>query len=144
VIEPKWYELDLTDASQGQPSFIEYMGLATNPNTESLIGTAVGLFYAGGVFGCVLNAYLADKIGRKWTAIVAAVILLIATGCLAGSVNIGMFIAFRFFVGVGYAQSGSNQVAKANGMIVPTCYISQHLCGSLKQCLPRVAVSSPA
>lgn len=77
------------------------MGLATNPNAEALIGTVVGLFYAGGVFGCILNSFLADTIGRKWTTAVGALILTIATACLAGSVNIAMFIAFRFFVGVG-------------------------------------------
>lgn len=77
------------------------MALATNPNAESLIGTMTGLFYVGGVVGCVLNAILADRIGRKRTMIVASTILVIATACLAGSVNIGMFIAFRFFVGLG-------------------------------------------
>lgn len=77
------------------------MGLATNPNAAGLIGSVVGLFYAGGVFGCILNSWLADRIGRKWTAATGSIILIIATACLAGSVNIGMFIAFRFFVGLG-------------------------------------------
>lgn len=86
---------------EGQPSFIEYMGLATNPHFESLIGTMTGLFYAGGVFGCVLNSWMADRFGRKLTVCTAYLILLISTACLAGSVNIGMFIAFRFFVGLG-------------------------------------------
>jgi len=85
----------------GQPSFAIYMGLNTNPNTLALIGTMTGLFYAGGVFGCLLNAWLADKIGRKWTCIIGSLIVLVSTACLAGSVNIGMFICFRFFVGVG-------------------------------------------
>ena len=80
------------------------MGLATNPNAASLIGTCVGLFYVGGVFGCILNAWLADKIGRKWTSATGSVIMVISTACLAGSVNIGMFIAFRFFVGLGYGS----------------------------------------
>jgi len=77
------------------------MGLGTNPHYESLIGTMTGLFYAGGVFGCILNSILADRFGRKVTVITAYLILLISSGCLAGSVNIGMFIAFRFFVGLG-------------------------------------------
>ncbi|KAI9743673.1 MAG: hypothetical protein M1818_002989 [Claussenomyces sp. TS43310] len=85
----------------GQPSFTEYMHLATNPNAEGLIGTVTGLFYAGGVFGCILNAWMADRFGRKWTVITASIILIIATACLAGSVNIAMFIVFRFFVGLG-------------------------------------------
>jgi len=77
------------------------MGLATNPNAESLIGTMTGLFYAGGVIGVIINAYLVDKIGRRWTTAVGALILTISTGCLAGSVNIAMFIVFRFFSGLG-------------------------------------------
>jgi MFS family permease len=95
----------LSDSYLGQPSFFKYMGLDTNPHASALIGTMTGLFYAGGVFGCILNAWMADKFGRKWTAIFASVIVTIATACLAGSVNIGMFIAFRFFVGVGYVNS---------------------------------------
>jgi MFS family permease len=77
------------------------MGLATNPNAVGLIGTMTGLFYAGGVFGCILNSWMADRFGRKWTVVTANIILLISTACLAGSVNVGMFIAFRFFVGLG-------------------------------------------
>jgi len=85
----------------GQPSFNAYMGLATRADTEGLIGTMTGLFYVGGVVGCVLTAWMADRFGRKITAATGAAISLVATACLAGSVDIGMFIAFRFFVGVG-------------------------------------------
>lgn len=49
------------DRMVGQPSFYKYMGLDTNPHEQGLIGTITGLFYAGGCFGCFLNAYLADK-----------------------------------------------------------------------------------
>lgn len=80
---------------------MKYMGLATNPDAESLIGTMTGLFYVGGVVGVIINAYLVDKIGRRWTTGVGALILTISTACLAGSVNIAMFIVFRFFSGVG-------------------------------------------
>lgn len=96
-----WFLPCLLTVIKGQPSFIEYMGLATNTDAESLIGAAVSLFYVGGVFGAVLNSLIADRLGRKWTAVVASIILCVATGCLAGSVNIAMFIAFRFFVGMG-------------------------------------------
>jgi MFS family permease len=89
------------NVSSGQPSFSIYMDLTTRNDVPALIGTATGLFYAGGAFGAMLNSYLADKIGRKWTVCVAAIISIIATACTAGSVNIGMFIAFRFFVGLG-------------------------------------------
>ncbi|EXJ90151.1 hypothetical protein A1O3_03220 [Capronia epimyces CBS 606.96] len=95
------YAGSIVGTTLGQPSFIQYMGLATNPNAEGLIGTVVGLFYAGGVFGALLNTYLADSLGRRWTTAIGSIILVISTGCLAGSVNIAMFIVFRFFVGMG-------------------------------------------
>lgn len=95
------YAGSIIGTTLGQPSFLEYMGLATNPNATGLIGTMTGLFYAGGVFGCILNAYLADKIGRKLTIMTGAIILTIGTACLSGSVNVAMFIVFRFFVGMG-------------------------------------------
>ncbi|OCK75229.1 MFS transporter [Lepidopterella palustris CBS 459.81] len=95
------YAGSIIGTTLGQPSFIKYMGLATNKHATGLIGTMTGLFYAGGVFGCILNAWMADKFGRKMTVITACVILIISTACLAGSVNIGMFITFRFFVGLG-------------------------------------------
>jgi MFS family permease len=68
-------------------------------NTEAIIGTVTGLFYAGGIFGCLLNSWLADRVGRKWTTIIAYIILLIASACQCGSVHVAMFIVFRFFVG---------------------------------------------
>ena len=76
------------------------MALDTNKHVESIIGSVVGLFYAGGVSGCVLNSILADRIGRKRTVAIAGVIQVISNACLAGSVNIAMFITFRFFAGL--------------------------------------------
>jgi MFS family permease len=77
------------------------MGLATNPHAQGLIGTITGLYYVGGVCGCILNALIADRYGRKFTVTTGCIILTISEACLAGSVNIGMFIAFRFFLGLG-------------------------------------------
>lgn len=74
------------------------MDLATRPGITSAI---VCLFYVGGVFGSLAAAPLSDRYGRKLTIFVGAVITLIATAILAGSVNAAMFIVFRFFVGFG-------------------------------------------
>ncbi|KAL4939227.1 hypothetical protein BDV06DRAFT_225198 [Aspergillus oleicola] len=84
----------------GQPSFLTYMGLAERSDEQGITGTATGLFYAGGVFGCLLNSWMADRYGRKRTVIVANTILLISSACLSGSVSIAMFIVFRFFIGL--------------------------------------------
>lgn len=39
--------------STSRTSFIEYMGLATNPHAEALTESVTGLFYVGGVFGVI-------------------------------------------------------------------------------------------
>ncbi|OQU93650.1 hypothetical protein CLAIMM_00132 [Cladophialophora immunda] len=95
------YVASIIGTTLGQPSFISYMGLDTNPNATALIGALTSLFYAGGALGSVLNSFMADRWGRKVTLTTASIILIISEACLAGSVNIAMFITFRFFVGVG-------------------------------------------
>ncbi|KAL3474489.1 general substrate transporter [Aspergillus californicus] len=77
------------------------MGLDES-NSTAVTGAITGLYYAGGVFGCLLNSCLADRVGRKWTSIIAYVILLISSACQCGSVHVAMFIVFRFFVGARY------------------------------------------
>jgi MFS family permease len=60
-----------------------------------------GLFQAGAFFGSIGINIVADRFGRKMSIIVPSLLVLISGACLAGSVNIGMFIAFRFFSGMG-------------------------------------------
>jgi MFS family permease len=86
----------------GQPSFISAMGLDTASNAQALISTILALFYAGGFFGSICHGLLADRYGRKVSAAVAAVIMIIAAAISTGANNIGVFIAFRFFCGWAY------------------------------------------
>lgn len=97
----RWYNANPPYPAPGQPSFVTYMNLDQD-NAEALTGTITGLYYAGGIFGCLLNSWLADRVGRKWTAIIAYIILLISSACLCGSVHVAMFIVFRFFAGLRY------------------------------------------
>lgn len=79
-----------------------------------------GLFSAGGVVGTMLLPTIADKWGRKWACAVvrrvfslfvakgissdgvqSAILCIVSGAFLSGSVNVGMFIAFRFFAGAG-------------------------------------------
>lgn len=89
----------------GQPSFYAYMGLDTAPNAAALIGTMNGLFYAGGFIGAIGIGKVSDRYGRKFSLALGAGIILVSNALLAGSVNMTMFIIFRFFQGLGYVIS---------------------------------------
>lgn len=83
----------------GQPSFIAYFDLDTVSNATDLISSTNGLFQTGGVIGTLCLPWFADKYGRKWACALAASLAVISGAFLAGSVHIGMFIAFRFVAG---------------------------------------------
>jgi MFS family permease len=95
------YTASIIGTTLGQPSFITYMKLDTAPNATELIGAMNALFYVGGIFGTVLSAWLANRFGRKKVIIGGALLILIANALQAGSVNIYMFIVFRFLAGAG-------------------------------------------
>jgi MFS family permease len=92
--------LELT-ANPGQPSFISYMKLDTLSNGTDLESTTNGLFQTGGVIGTLLLPWVADKWGRRWACATCCIILIISGAIMTASVDIGMFIAFRFFSGAG-------------------------------------------
>lgn len=75
------------------------MGLLDNPDESSIIGAMNSLFYVGGVFGTIFNAWFADYAGRRTTIIVACLIMIISGALVSGSVGMEMFIVFRFFTG---------------------------------------------
>lgn len=83
----------------GQPSFISTMGLDTSPNAEALISAILALYYAGGFFGSFCHGFLADRFGRKASAAVSSIIMIVASAICTGTNNIGVYIAFRFFCG---------------------------------------------
>jgi MFS family permease len=60
-----------------------------------------GLFQAGAFFGAMGINIVGDRWGRKMSITVPSILVLISGACLAGSVNVGMFIFFRFVSGMG-------------------------------------------
>lgn len=49
--------------------------------------------------GTLCLPWFADKYGRRWACALAACLAIVSGALLAGSVHIGMFIAFRFVAG---------------------------------------------
>jgi sugar porter (SP) family MFS transporter len=79
-----------------------------NPSASTL-GLLNAIFSVGQVVGLPLVPYLADHIGRKWTILLGSSLIFLGVVLQTVSVNIGMFIAARFIIGLGivYTQSCS-------------------------------------
>ncbi|OJJ42420.1 hypothetical protein ASPZODRAFT_76938 [Penicilliopsis zonata CBS 506.65] len=84
-----------------QPSFVAYFSLDTRPDATQLIGAVSGLFQAGGLFGCLSCLTSADWLGRRRALLITALVTLVGGALQAGSVNIAMFLVFRFVTGLG-------------------------------------------
>ncbi|KAK6373317.1 hypothetical protein LTS17_008337 [Exophiala oligosperma] len=95
------YSASIIGTTLAQPTFIEYFELATRSDATSLISTMNGLFQAGAFVGALLINPVGDHWGRKWAIAFPAILVLISGALLAGSVNIAMFLVFRFVAGVG-------------------------------------------
>lgn len=93
------YTAAVIGTTLGQPSFIKYFNLDTRSDATDLISTTNGIFQTGGVIGTLLLPIASDKFGRKWGIAISAILAVISGAGLAGSVHIGMFIAFRFIAG---------------------------------------------
>jgi len=98
------YSAAIIGTTLGQPSFITYMGLDTAPNSSSLLGAITALFYVGGVAGSFCHSFVSNKFGRKASVSTGAVFILISGALLTASVDVAMFITFRFFNGWGYVS----------------------------------------
>lgn len=83
-----------------QPSFIVTFELDKRSNANDLIGLTNSLYFAGGVIGCLISPFCSDRWGRRWGIGVPLSWTIVAAALMAGSVNIAMFIVFRFVSGV--------------------------------------------
>ncbi|KAF2792178.1 general substrate transporter [Melanomma pulvis-pyrius CBS 109.77] len=89
----------------GLPSFYSYFNLdTTGPKVRyanDIIGATQGLYSGGGIFGCCLIAWLADKLGRKRAVQLVCTICVVSAILQAAAVHIGMLLVGRFFNGLG-------------------------------------------
>ena len=95
------YSLSIIATTLAQPSFISYFRLDTRSNATQLVATMNGVYQAGGFLAVFTISWFADRLGRRAAIAVSALITLVAGACLAGSVNVAMFIVFRFLSGAG-------------------------------------------
>lgn len=79
-------------APQGEPGY---------SRTARLIGVMNGLSSAGSALGALFNAWSSDRLSRKYSIQIGAVILVVGAALCAGSVDIAMFIVARFVTGIG-------------------------------------------
>ncbi|KAI1046058.1 hypothetical protein LB505_013979 [Fusarium chuoi] len=80
------------------------MKLGAASDITALIGATNGGYFAGGAFGSIFSGYFAHRYGRKKSAALAALIILISSALITASYHIAMFITFRVFQGWGSFQ----------------------------------------
>ncbi|QKX58701.1 uncharacterized protein TRUGW13939_05828 [Talaromyces rugulosus] len=86
----------------GLPSFFAYFDLKDGSSRQTSIeATTQGIFYAGGIIGCGVVAWLADKLGRKRSVQIITIACIVSAAIQAGSVHIAMLLVGRFFNGMG-------------------------------------------
>lgn len=79
-------------------------GLASGPTKShnSLVqGTAVGVFSLGNMFGALSCIYIGDKVGRRWSIFMGAIIGLIGTIIITSSFSLAQLIVGRVLFGWG-------------------------------------------
>jgi MFS family permease len=95
------YSGSIIGSTLAQDSFYDYFALKTRPDGTGLLSAMNGLFQAGAFFGALCISWVGDRWGRKWSITIPAMLVVLSGALLAGSVHIGMFLAFRFFSGMG-------------------------------------------
>lgn len=88
--------------SIGQPGFYTYFGLdPLSAYANSILGAVNALFFFGAIVGALTAGPIADKIGRRRTIQIFAIVAMIGGALAAGSVAIAMLIVVRIFQGAG-------------------------------------------
>jgi hypothetical protein len=82
------------------------MNLDAAPNASEPIGAVTSLYYAGRFFGALFSNWIGDRCGRKPAIAIGVALALLSAALTAGSVNVAMFIVFRFVSGWGALMVG--------------------------------------
>ncbi|KAI1845521.1 hypothetical protein JX266_008379 [Neoarthrinium moseri] len=96
------YSSNVIAGALALPSFTNRLLLPdVDPRTSGL----VGIFFAGGAFGAVIQQPLSDRYGRRFAMASSGIFQVIGAALGAGSYHYAMFIISRFFAGIGSAIS---------------------------------------
>jgi MFS family permease len=78
------------------PHFLDFFHTT---KTSSIVGAIVSTFSGGAVFGSLMGGVTMDRIGRKWTVQMGAIICLFGAILQSAAQNLGMMLAGRILTG---------------------------------------------
>lgn len=91
------YDLGIIAQVIASQSFINRFG-----DDPAKIGAIVSVFTGGAFFGAMSAAPMGDRLGRKLTILIGAVVFLLGGGLQTGAQNIAYMMAGRAIAGLGY------------------------------------------
>jgi sugar porter (SP) family MFS transporter len=94
------YDSGIITSTIALPTFKEYF---SDPDDQT-VGGIVSAFQGGAIAGTIINMLFADKLGRRKTIFVGAIVSIVGSTLQAGAVNMAMLIVGRFIGGVAVGQ----------------------------------------
>jgi MFS family permease len=76
-----------------------FLAFFNTTKSSPIVGAIVATFSGGAVFGSLMGGLTMDRIGRKWTVQMGAIICLFGAVLQAAAQNLGMMLAGRIFTG---------------------------------------------
>ncbi|PVH74647.1 MFS sugar transporter, partial [Cadophora sp. DSE1049] len=90
------YDSGIITSTLAQPRFVDYF----NKPSDDVQGGVVSSFQGGAILGTMINFFVADRLGRKKSIALGALIAAFGCALQAGAVNMVMLIIGRFIAGV--------------------------------------------
>lgn len=74
-------------------------------NLTNCSGAVVSVFTGGAFFGAMFAGYAGDRLGRKWTIMIGALIFILGGSLQTAADHINYLYAGRCLAGLGYVSS---------------------------------------
>ena len=116
-------------SSQPDSKLIDFIGLQATSSWKEFFGNpkgqVLGVVNAAQSIGSVISlpfvGVLSDRLGRRYTLLLGAIVVVIASIIQAASVNYAMFVVARLLVGV-----GGMLVTQPSPMLISELAMPQH------------------